>query len=42
MRTLKYSNNRRTRSRTLPHQWDKRFGRLIATTPLTIRIDTNP
>lgn len=30
------------RSRTLPHQWDKRFGRLIATTPLTIRIDLNP
>ena len=30
------------RSRTLPHQWDKRFGRLIATTPLTIRIDLTP
>jgi deazaflavin-dependent oxidoreductase (nitroreductase family) len=30
------------RSRTLPHQWDKRFGRLVATTPLTIRIDLDP
>jgi deazaflavin-dependent oxidoreductase (nitroreductase family) len=30
------------RSRALPHQWDKRFGRLIATSPLTIRIDLDP
>jgi deazaflavin-dependent oxidoreductase (nitroreductase family) len=27
------------RSRTLPVKWDAAFGRLIATTPLTIRID---
>ena len=27
------------RSRTLPYQWDARFGRVIATTPMTIRID---
>jgi deazaflavin-dependent oxidoreductase (nitroreductase family) len=30
------------RSRTLPHQWDKRFGRIIASRPLTIRIDLEP
>ena len=27
------------RSHTLPHQWDAAFGRLIATTPLTVRVD---
>ena len=27
------------RSRTLPHQWDAALGRLMATTPITIRID---
>jgi deazaflavin-dependent oxidoreductase (nitroreductase family) len=27
------------RSRTLPYQWDARIGRLMATTPVTIRID---
>ena len=27
------------RSRTLPHQWDAALGRLMATTPVTIRID---
>lgn len=27
------------RSRTLPHQWDAAIGRLMASTPLTIRID---
>lgn len=27
------------RSHTLPHQWDAAIGRMIATTPLTIRID---
>jgi deazaflavin-dependent oxidoreductase (nitroreductase family) len=27
------------RSRTLPHRWDAAIGRLIASTPLTIRID---
>jgi hypothetical protein len=26
-------------SRTLPHQWDAAIGRLIASAPLTIRID---
>ena len=30
------------RSRTLPYQWDARFGRVIATTPMTIRIDLDP
>jgi len=27
------------RSRTLPHQWDAAIGRMMATAPLTIRID---
>jgi deazaflavin-dependent oxidoreductase (nitroreductase family) len=27
------------RSRTLPHQWDAALGRMMATQPLTIRID---
>jgi deazaflavin-dependent oxidoreductase (nitroreductase family) len=27
------------RSRTLPHQWDAALGRLMASSPLTIRID---
>jgi len=31
-----------TRSRTLPHQWDAAIGRLMATSPLTIRIDLEP
>ncbi len=26
-------------SRTLPHRWDAALGRMIATTPLTVRID---
>ena len=30
------------RSRTLPHQWDKAIGRLLASDPLTIRIDLEP
>jgi deazaflavin-dependent oxidoreductase (nitroreductase family) len=30
------------RSRTLPHQWDAAIGRLMATSPLTIRIDLDP
>jgi deazaflavin-dependent oxidoreductase (nitroreductase family) len=30
------------RSRTLPHQWDAAIGRLIASAPLTIRIDLDP
>jgi deazaflavin-dependent oxidoreductase (nitroreductase family) len=30
------------RSRTLPHQWDAAIGRLMATTPLTVRIDLDP
>jgi deazaflavin-dependent oxidoreductase (nitroreductase family) len=30
------------RSRTLPHQWDAAIGRLMASTPLTIRIDLDP
>lgn len=27
------------RSRTLPHQWDAAIGRLMASSPLTVRID---
>lgn len=30
------------RSRTLPHQWDAAIGRLMASAPLTIRIDLDP
>ena len=30
------------RSRTLPYQWDAALGRLMASTPLTIRIDLDP
>jgi deazaflavin-dependent oxidoreductase (nitroreductase family) len=30
------------RSRTLPHRWDAALGRLIASTPLTVRIDLDP
>src|SRR5262249_43297156 len=30
------------RSRSLPHQWDAAIGRLMATSPLTIRIDLDP
>jgi deazaflavin-dependent oxidoreductase (nitroreductase family) len=29
-------------SRTLPHQWDAAIGRMMATAPLTIRIDLDP
>lgn len=30
------------RSRRLPHQWDAALGRMLATRPLTIRIDLDP
>jgi deazaflavin-dependent oxidoreductase (nitroreductase family) len=30
------------RTRTLHHQWDAAFGRVMATTPLTIRVDLEP
>jgi deazaflavin-dependent oxidoreductase (nitroreductase family) len=30
------------RSRTLPYQWDAAIGRLMASSPLTIRIDLDP
>jgi deazaflavin-dependent oxidoreductase (nitroreductase family) len=30
------------RSRTLPHRWDAAIGRLMASAPLTIRIDLDP
>jgi deazaflavin-dependent oxidoreductase (nitroreductase family) len=30
------------RSRALPHQWDAALGRMMASTPLTIRIDLAP
>jgi deazaflavin-dependent oxidoreductase (nitroreductase family) len=32
----------RARSRTLPHQWDAAIGRMMASAPLTIRIDLEP
>ena len=32
----------RARSRTLPYQWDAALGRLMASRPLTIRIDLDP
>jgi deazaflavin-dependent oxidoreductase (nitroreductase family) len=32
----------RARSRTLPYQWDAALGRLMASAPLTIRIDLDP
>ena len=30
------------RSRTLPYQWDAAIGRMMASTPLTVRIDLDP
>ena len=30
------------RSRTLPHQWDAAIGRMMASAPLTIRVDLDP
>jgi deazaflavin-dependent oxidoreductase (nitroreductase family) len=30
------------RSRTLPYRWDAAIGRLMASTPLTVRIDLDP
>ncbi len=30
------------RGRTLPYQWDAAIGRLMASTPMTIRIDLDP
>ncbi len=30
------------RSRTLPHRWDAAIGRIMASEPLTIRIDLDP
>jgi len=30
------------RSRTLPHRWDAAIGRMMASRPLTIRIDLDP
>ncbi|MGH3495388.1 MAG: nitroreductase/quinone reductase family protein [Sciscionella sp.] len=30
------------RSRTLPHQWDAAIGRVMASAPLTVRIDLDP
>jgi deazaflavin-dependent oxidoreductase (nitroreductase family) len=37
--TLLPDDDTDARSRTLPVKWDAAFGRLIATTPLTVRID---
>ncbi len=30
------------RSRTLPYQWDAAIGRMMASAPLTIRVDLDP
>jgi deazaflavin-dependent oxidoreductase (nitroreductase family) len=30
------------RSRTLPYQWDAAIGRMMASTPMTVRIDLEP
>ena len=30
------------RSRSLPYRWDALLGRVIATTPMTVRIDLDP
>ena len=30
------------RSRTLPHHWDAAIGKMMASAPLTIRIDLDP
>jgi hypothetical protein len=30
------------RSRTLPYRWDAAIGRMMASTPVTIRIDLDP
>lgn len=32
----------RARSRTLPCRWDAALGRVLATTPLTVRVDLDP
>ena len=32
----------RARSRTLPYQWDAAMGRMMASAPLTVRIDLDP
>jgi deazaflavin-dependent oxidoreductase (nitroreductase family) len=32
----------RARTRTLPYQWDAAIGRMMASAPLTIRIDLDP
>ena len=32
----------RARSRTLPYQWDAAVGRMMASAPLTVRIDLDP
>lgn len=37
--TLLPDDDPAARSRTLPSKWDAAFGRMIASTPLTIRID---
>lgn len=37
--TLLPHDDTHARSKTLPYQWDAAIGRMMATTPLTIRID---
>jgi deazaflavin-dependent oxidoreductase (nitroreductase family) len=35
-------DDERARSRTLPYQWDAAMGRMMASEPLTVRIDLDP
>jgi deazaflavin-dependent oxidoreductase (nitroreductase family) len=39
---LLFDDDAVARSRMLPHRWDAAVGRLMASTPLTIRIDLDP
>jgi deazaflavin-dependent oxidoreductase (nitroreductase family) len=39
---LLFDDDAVARSRTLPHQWDAAIGRMMASSPLTIRIDLDP
>jgi deazaflavin-dependent oxidoreductase (nitroreductase family) len=40
--TVLFDDDPVARSRTLPYQWDAAIGRLMASAPLTIRIDLDP
>jgi deazaflavin-dependent oxidoreductase (nitroreductase family) len=40
--TVLIDDDTEARSRTLPYRWDAAIGRIMATTPVTIRIDLAP